>query len=249
MDQHTFILPINGASSGVEFKELPVKLNGGEVLVGRNNDTPIPKPLGNLVEYYEGYYLSNVDEVELTPGQTEVLTANNIRTILDHFQKPVGATSDKGAVIDFDMMFFLNHIYEDEQDDPPISHFSLSAQITSKLIIMIDAAEDKSWYQHRIINQQGYWIKYDSQPGSFYEDVIGYNSLDFLNDPPPIIVSVEATGGVAPPGSAPSLLIDNNLLNYPAFPSEPFYRMGLKMKIKAREYSFIDHTYEMAKPK
>ncbi len=242
MTQHTFILPINGASSGIEFEEKSYKLGAGEVLVGKNNDFPEKKQLGAVLDYYDEYELETETISNLLPGQTVLLNAQWMENIVNAFDEPSNTLIDKGVKLDFDALFYLNHIYDDAKAEV-FQHLSLIASINARVVLIKDGAEQKFWYRYAVLQQQGNWIKYDSESGQ-YSGVDSNGVLSFDGDPPPIIMAMGDPTGFAPPGYTPQLICTNNLQDYPSFLSEPKYPLSVKLKIKAREYSLNDHTYE-----
>lgn len=196
-----------------------------------------------IFQAFDEYFFDTKTQINIMPGITQILTPQNMEDIFDNFPETSGSLQDKGVVMDFDMLFFMNHIYENDNDEPPIYHYSLSATIKATAIILRDAAERKFWHQFRVINEQGTWIRYDSDQRDFYKGILSNGTLDFNADPSPISVSFAQSGGL--PGATPSLIVNNNLRNYGGgFPATPNYPLNLKMKVKAREFSLDDHTYE-----
>ncbi len=238
MTQHTFILPINGASSGIEFEEKSYKLGAGEVLVGKNNDFPEKKQLGNIISHYEDYILQTHTPQPITPSEALII---NLNDIVDEFPlDPFEQTYDKGVTVEFDFHFWCNHLYEPKTGSK--FHLSLTANLLLRLTIMRDALQQDYIGYMKEISKGGHYVIYDSD-SSPYSGVILENELwDVQVDPEPIPFTYDLMNNT----EVKRLRIQNTLQSA-AFNVNPVYQLFCKYKMKAFEFSTNDYTYEAGK--
>jgi hypothetical protein len=237
MTQHTFILPINGASSGIEFEEKSYKLEADEVLIGRHEDFPEKKNIGSILTQFDGIVTSHEENQLITPSSDLLISLNDL--VNSYGLRQGEETWDKGLSLEFDLFFWLNHLYENRLTG--MYHLSLSANIKCRVTVFKDAGQAVYSGGLNIISQNGYYVEYDSDE-TIYGDIKDDGELDFDNDPPPLLISLFDTPEPGTPGTF--LKIGNNLQNYSPFNSNPIYELYCSYKVKGYEYSRDDYTYE-----
>jgi len=242
MTQHTFILPINGASSGIEFEETQYRLNAGEMLVGQQDDIPEKKQIGHVITAFDGIEVFEQELDVREPIQVGIPGYFNIYRVLEDLFGD-STINSKGIHVEFDLHFFMDHLYQQTDPTETVYHFSCTANMLIRFSVHRAETQDYYYSDLQYLNRRGKWVQYNSvsEPYVPYESVVDSGDLDFdpLGDPP-FTLSIETTGT-----NAGMLKIENHLDHVSGFHAGPLYNTIVFGKMKVFEYSLNDtYTYE-----
>jgi hypothetical protein len=239
MTQHTFILPINGATSGIEFEETQYRLNAGETLVGQQNDIPEKKQIGHVITAFDGIEVFEQElDITIDPLQVKTPQYLNIESILEDLY---GDSTDnsKGITVEFDLSFYMDHVYEDLSRS--IIHYSCTANQRIRFSVLRAETQTYHYTALQYLNRQGKWVEYFSENVNLYQEINSSGNFDFLGDPVPFPLSIVTSGS-----DKGKLKLENNLdqiLN-----SAPQFDTSVFGKMRVFEHSTNDYSYEVETP-
>jgi hypothetical protein len=232
MTQHTFILPINGATFGIEFEETQYKLNAGEMLVGQHNDIPEKKQIGHVITAFDGIEVFEQEIRLTTPLRVGTPRYMELESILETLFDSL-ADNSRGITVEFDLHFYMNHAYLPNAVETLV-HYSSTANIKVRFSIIRTETQDYYYSAPQYIMRRGKYVQYFSETGNYYQSVQASGDLVFGQIPSdPYALSVTSAG---------LLKLENNLDDH--LYSSPQFDTAVFGKMRVFEYSFDTETFE-----